>query len=503
MKPSEAPAAKAHQSLNKALFPKLQLLFRNVHALNVKARPHVDYIWMNELDEKKGMEIGEKYRSAYACREFTSAIASVSRVAVLQYLASCNFMSVIVDGSSNSSFTENEMVYIHTCYRGDVKTNFIKCCQVQRGTALGIVNAIRRSAETVMEYDTFLSKLVPMGSDGVTVMLRKKSGVLALLKEQQPSLIGVHCSAHRLELSYKDAIKKVPLADKVLTLLTGLYYMYRNSPLNRTNLKNAFKCLNIKAKLPTRAGGTRWVGHILKALSHFLDGYPALQLHLEQLAASKEKSDSKPKALGFLKLLRSRDIIAMSLFLQDLLTILHKVSLKFQQDGSVVSEVAFCIHTAIKTIQRFHNTDGPFLQKLPNFATSSNPSAGATTRQTYTLTAGTGTIGTERKVLVDALCAALESQFDDTSVVKATAIADFKMWPANEEELHTFGDDWMNTLLHQFSSYLNNEEDQIKTEWPMLKMAVLKAFLLPSHTTTWSQVNRRFQDEYPHVLEFL
>ena len=44
--------------------------------------------------------------------EFTSAIASVSRVAVLQYLASCNFMSVIVDGSSNSSFTENEMVYM-------------------------------------------------------------------------------------------------------------------------------------------------------------------------------------------------------------------------------------------------------------------------------------------------------------------------------------------------------------------------------------------------------
>ena len=99
-----------------------------------------------------------------------------------------------------------------------------------------------------MEYDTFLSKLVAMGSDGASVMLGKKSGVLVLLKEQQPSLIGVHCSAHRLELCYKDAIKKVPLAGKVLTLLTGLYYMYPNSPLNRTNLKNAFKCLNIKAK---------------------------------------------------------------------------------------------------------------------------------------------------------------------------------------------------------------------------------------------------------------
>ena len=65
-----------------------------------------------------------------------------------------------------------------------------------------------------------------MGSDGASVMLGKKSGVLALLKGQQPSLIGIHCSARRLELCYKDAMEKIPMAEKVLTLLTGLYYMY-------------------------------------------------------------------------------------------------------------------------------------------------------------------------------------------------------------------------------------------------------------------------------------
>ena len=78
MQPSEASAAKACQSLNKVLFPKLQHLFRNVHALNVQARPFSDYVWMNELDEQKGLQLGERYRMAYACREFTSAIANVS-----------------------------------------------------------------------------------------------------------------------------------------------------------------------------------------------------------------------------------------------------------------------------------------------------------------------------------------------------------------------------------------------------------------------------------------
>ena len=196
MQPSEAPATKACQSLNKALFRKLQHLFCNVHALNVQARPFSDYVWMNELDEQKGLQLGERYRMAYACREFTSAIANVSQLDISKYLASCNFVSVIVDGSTDSAITENEMVYLHTCHKGEVKTNFIKCCQVQHGTATGVVNAIQRLAETVMDYNTFLSKLIAMGSDGASVMLGKKSGVCTLLQEQQPSMISVHCSVH-------------------------------------------------------------------------------------------------------------------------------------------------------------------------------------------------------------------------------------------------------------------------------------------------------------------
>ena len=174
----------------------------------------------------------------------------------------------------------------------------------------------------------------------------------------------------------------------------------------------------------------------------------------------------------------------MALFLQDILTVLHKVSLKFQKYGSIVAEVSLCINTAIKTLQRFNNTDGLFLKKLPKFETSSAPSAGATTRQTYKLTCGSGILATERNVLVEALCT-----------------ADFKMWPMSEEELHTFGDDWMNTLLNQFGSYLDDKDDQIKAEWPMLKTAVLGAFLMSSDTT-WLQVNRRFRNECPHVLNF-
>lgn len=43
----------------------------------------------------------------------------------------------------------------------------------------------------------------------------------------------MHCL---LELALKDSQKKEPIFDKMNTLLSGLYYFYHNSPLNRANL---------------------------------------------------------------------------------------------------------------------------------------------------------------------------------------------------------------------------------------------------------------------------
>jgi hypothetical protein len=56
-------AAKIVQSLNKNVFNRMTNLFRNVHALIKKRRPFTDFIWMCELDEIKGVDIGETYRN--------------------------------------------------------------------------------------------------------------------------------------------------------------------------------------------------------------------------------------------------------------------------------------------------------------------------------------------------------------------------------------------------------------------------------------------------------
>lgn len=134
--------------------------------------------------------------------------------------------------------------------------------------------------------DDFAKKLVATGTDGASTMLGKNSGAVQRIRDllDKPWLIGVHCSGHKLELSFKDAVKsKVPLFVKVDCLLLNIYYFYRNSNLNRATLKESFKTLNQKVILPTRTGGTRWVGHLKKAIECFIRGYKAIMLHLGQV----------------------------------------------------------------------------------------------------------------------------------------------------------------------------------------------------------------------------
>ena len=60
---ANSAAAKIVQSLNKNVFNRMTNLFRNVHALIKKRCPFTDFIWMCELDEIKGVDIGETYRN--------------------------------------------------------------------------------------------------------------------------------------------------------------------------------------------------------------------------------------------------------------------------------------------------------------------------------------------------------------------------------------------------------------------------------------------------------
>ena len=77
--PNSSPAEKALCSLHQAQKEKMDKLFRTAHAIAKKGRPFTDFVWMCELDERKGLKIGETYCNRAQARQFVSYIAEAER----------------------------------------------------------------------------------------------------------------------------------------------------------------------------------------------------------------------------------------------------------------------------------------------------------------------------------------------------------------------------------------------------------------------------------------
>lgn len=101
------------------------------------------------------------------------------------------------------------------------------------GKAATIKSAI---VQTLEEIDVPLEKMCALGSDGASVMLGRKGGVAALLKESVPTLIANHCVAHRLALASSQAAAAVPYLKKFKAIVEQLYRFYQYSAVRMAAL---------------------------------------------------------------------------------------------------------------------------------------------------------------------------------------------------------------------------------------------------------------------------
>lgn len=87
---------------------------------------------------------------------------------------------------------------------------YIGIGEPERADANGIISVIDcHSVFGSLDIKDYRHKLVGFGSDGASVLQERKTES-AKLKESQPSIVGVHYHAHRLELAYKDAMRNYP-----------------------------------------------------------------------------------------------------------------------------------------------------------------------------------------------------------------------------------------------------------------------------------------------------
>jgi hypothetical protein len=70
MKAGETVAEKTFDSLKKDVSEKITHMFRTCHAIAKHNRPLADFEWQCELDDVKGITLGQTYRNSHSTSEF-------------------------------------------------------------------------------------------------------------------------------------------------------------------------------------------------------------------------------------------------------------------------------------------------------------------------------------------------------------------------------------------------------------------------------------------------
>ncbi|XP_052075818.1 zinc finger protein 862-like isoform X1 [Mytilus californianus] len=350
----ESVAEKTVQTLNKASFHRLEKLFRNVHAIAKKSRPISDYTWQCELDIQKGIDLGDTYRNTKSCKEFLVAISEIERGKIEEKIELAKFYTLMSDGSTDVSVIENEIVYIHFAHRGIAYCYFLGLIQCESADSKGIYAAILQALNFKnLTVNDILKRTVGFAGDGASVNTGQLNGVIAHFRENaSSSVVMVQCMSHRIELAYKTAFKVAPVFTKVFSLLDDLFKFYHKSPKQTSNLKQTFTALKIKQTMPTRIGGTRWLGHVQTALNSLWKVYPAFVTHLGQVSLHNTQSATQSKAKYLLKLLRSKSVIVFAHFINDVVNVLTKLSMCLQQRATCLYEVHQDLECTIANIQK-------------------------------------------------------------------------------------------------------------------------------------------------------
>ena len=104
---------------------------------------------------------------------------------------------------------------------------FLSLVELSDGTADTIAQCLQ---DCLVANGLSLSNCVGLGSDGTTVMTGVHSGVSTQLKHLQPTIISVHCVAHRLALAVLQASRQRSVVERFKNQINALLVYFHGSP---------------------------------------------------------------------------------------------------------------------------------------------------------------------------------------------------------------------------------------------------------------------------------
>ena len=117
------------------------------------------------------------------------------------------YYSVLMDGSTDSSVTKPESIYIlYLSKNGTSEVKFFSIESVKTADAEGLKSSLEEAFERIGIL-SFETRLHALNVDGASVNTGIHRGLDARIREHAPWLAVVHCFNHRFVLGVKDTFK--------------------------------------------------------------------------------------------------------------------------------------------------------------------------------------------------------------------------------------------------------------------------------------------------------
>ncbi|XP_070566900.1 zinc finger protein 862-like [Ptychodera flava] len=356
---TNAPIEQGFINVEREQIKKIEKLFRTAYYLAIAERPFSDFPSLCTLQELNEVELGSAYKNDKQAYTFLHFIAEVQREELKSLVDRSVLFSLLIDSATDVAIIDEEILYLHLIEEGRPVTKYFSLQALNRANSEGILKSIDTAFNDELGIENWKERIVGFGADGAAVNFGKNQGVSARLSRDVPSLIGVHCVAHRMELAIKHSLKACQYFKDVEVFLMNIFKFYKNSPLNWTNLQEAGAAANQRVYRLSNVQGTRWIGHHERALDNVTKNYVALVTHLDQISINRQSSDAENKARGFVRLLKSYRFIKSLYVLLDIYRVLSRLSLMFQKNDSSVETVESCLRAAIGDLGELRDNPGP------------------------------------------------------------------------------------------------------------------------------------------------
>lgn len=323
----------------------------------------VDLLEMSGREFKR--DAGLHYCSGQSITEFQSALADVVLDQKLSEIAKSQLYSLMIDESNDKANRKRMLIYAQYLSGSDIECALLSNVEITEGTA-DAETLVGKVLEELKCKGLDLKNLVGLGTDGASVMTGKRNGVVKRLKDVCPSLVGVHCAAHRCALASSQAAKKIPELDSYQRTVSNIFWYFTNSSLRCNKLREVQKLLSVPELKYAEVHSVRWLS-MEKAVSVLYRTYPALCATLSHQAANGDCS-----AKGLYTDIIQYKFIAITHLMMDILPYLARLSKVFQNVNIDFSKVKPMVDSTCESLNDLIECEGVFVDKLSSAVTEEN-----------------------------------------------------------------------------------------------------------------------------------